>query len=77
MLLWEDSNPLPKRGQGRAQDAAPSDPGRHPPSTGVSERHLRKSTADRGRLLSFLGEAGAGKDLLQGLLEMVVEGEGP
>ena len=51
-LLWEDSNPRTKRGQARARDAAPSDPGRCPPSTGISERHLRKSAEDRGRLLS-------------------------
>lgn len=46
-------------------------PGRRSPSVGVSERHLRKSAADRGDSQLFLGEAGAGKAFLKGLLEML------
>ena len=68
-LLWEDSNHRPTRGQARAQDAAPSDPGRHPPSAGDSKRHLRKSAADRGRLLSCSwGRQGLGKPFFRGCL---------
>ena len=40
---------------------------------GISERALRTE----GDSSAVPGEAGAGKDLLQGLLEMVIEGEGP
>ena len=40
MLLWEDSNPGAMR-EHAGPDAAPSDPGRCPPSVGVSKRHLR------------------------------------
>ena len=69
-LLREDSNPRPTRGQARAQDAAPSDPGRHPSSVGVSERHLRKSAADRERLLSCSrGRQELGKTFFRGCLK--------
>ena len=41
------------------------------------ETSQKEHLGQRGTPQLFLGEAGAGKDLLQGLLEMVVEGEGP
>ena len=77
-LLWEDSNPRPKRGQARAQDVAPSVPGRCPPSTGVSERHLRKSAWDRGRLLSCSwGRQELGKTFFRGCLKWSSRGRAP
>ena len=78
MLLWEDSKPRPTRRQPRAWDEAPSDPRRHPPSTGVSERHLRKSTANRGRLLSCSwGRQELGKTFFRGCLKWSSRGRAP